>query len=548
MYKNLRRLRILCAIILFVLITASFLNFMGSNTISSFLLKLQFTPALVSVFTGSFLAFAVLLILTLLFGRVYCSFLCPMGILQDIITRISNSVRKKANGGKMPKQGKGYKKPHNIIRYTILSITAIFFFVGITTPLVLLDPYSNYGTLVIQLFGTTELWINNLLSGVFSETFYYQPYTKLSLYAFIWVSIIFVTIFVFSMLRGRLYCNTICPVGSILGLISGFSLFKPAIKKTMCVRCNACAITCESNCINLETKEIDVTRCVACYDCMISCKRGGVELVPTWFTRKKIMAANPANETGNSNDEKITSPATEPQERQRKLESPERRNALIAVGLLATGIAAKKIMSVKNNMNPNTAMALNSTTEMDPICPPGAGSLTAFKNNCTACHACIAACPNQIIRPAVMEYGIDGFMLPTIKYDKKFCAYDCNECMQVCPHGALQHLSLKEKQLIQIGRAKYIAKHCIVFTDGTDCGACDEHCPTKAIVMTEIKSKPGLYFPKLNRDICIGCGACEYICPASPKAIVIDGNPVQQLAKPPKIEKQEEKKVEDFGF
>ncbi|MEG0517642.1 MAG: 4Fe-4S binding protein, partial [Bacteroidales bacterium] len=269
MYKNLRRLRILCAIILFILITASFLNFTGSTTLSSFPLKLQFTPALVSVFTGGFVAFAFLLILTLLFGRVYCSFLCPMGILQDMIIRISSFVQKKANGGKLSKQGKGYKKPHNMIRYTILVITLLFFFAGITTPLVLLDPYSNYGTLVIQLFGTAELWMNNILSGVFPETFYYQPYVKLSLHAFILASVMFVTILVFSMLRGRLYCNTICPVGSLLGLISGFSLFKPAIKKSMCVRCNACAISCKSNCINLENKEIDVTRCIACYDCMI---------------------------------------------------------------------------------------------------------------------------------------------------------------------------------------------------------------------------------------------------------------------------------------
>ncbi|MEG0519327.1 MAG: 4Fe-4S dicluster domain-containing protein, partial [Bacteroidales bacterium] len=218
------------------------------------------------------------------------------------------------------------------------------------------------------------------------------------------------------------------------------------------------------------------------------------------------------------------------------------------VGLLATGIAAKKIMSVKSNLDPDSAIALNNSKEMDPICPPGAGSLEAFKDHCTACHACIAACPNQIIRPAIMEYGIDGFMLPTIQYDKKFCAYDCNKCSQVCPHGALQPLTLEEKQLTQIGRAKYIPKNCIVFTDGTDCGACDEHCPTKAISMTEVKGKPGLFFPKLNRDICIGCGACEYICPASAKAIVIDGNPVQLRAQPPKVEKQQEKKVDDFGF
>ncbi|MEF9986327.1 MAG: 4Fe-4S dicluster domain-containing protein [Bacteroidales bacterium] len=540
MYKNLRRLRIFCATIIFILITASFLNFNGGNIISTHILKIQFIPALISIFAGSFLAIIFLIILTLLFGRVYCSFLCPLGILQDIITRISIFFIKKAHKGKLPKTGKGYKKPHNILRYSILCIVALLFFAGITYPLALLDPYSNFGKIATQIFGTTELWINNILSGIFPTVFYYQQYVKLSLYTFIYAAFIFIIISIFSMLRGRLYCNTICPVGSILGLISGFSLFKPAIKKDMCIRCTACAIKCKSNCINLETKEIDVTRCVACYDCMIACKRGGVELIPTWFSKKEKIASISEDE-----DEKIKN-SKNSHAPQRELESVERRNALIAIGTIVTGITVKKILNTKNAIS--TGNIEKETIKNLPIAPPGARSIEQLKANCTACNACVAACPNKIIKPSVLEYGLSGFMLPTIKYNNKFCAYDCNKCTQVCPNGALEPLTLKQKQVTQIGRAKYIAKNCIVFVDNTDCGACDEHCPTKAIVMTEVKNKPGLYFPKLNRNICIGCGACEYICPASPKAIVIEGNAIQSKSLPPKVEKQEEKKIDDFGF
>lgn len=532
MYKKLKTIRVVFALILFILITISFLNFAGIDTVSAFLLKTQFTPAFISIFTGSFLAFALLFIITLLFGRVYCSFLCPLGILQDIITRIATFFRKKANKGKLSKKGSGYKKPHNIIRYSILSITALFFFAGITTPLVLLDPYSNYGTMVIQLLGTVELWINNMLSNIFPQVFYYQQYVRLAMHAFLYALLIFITVSVFSMLRGRLYCNTICPVGSLLGLISGFSLFKPVIKKSMCVRCNACAVACKSNCINLETKEIDVTRCVSCFNCMTSCKRGGVELVPVWF-KKRTNTSQEGEETA--------------VEHGRGIECVERRNALIAIGALASGIAVKKIMETKETLSAHST-GVKEANNLSPIAPPGAGNIERFKDHCTACHACIAVCPNKIIKPAVLEYGLDGFMIPLIKYDKKFCAYDCNKCSQICPHGALEHLSLEQKQITQIGRAKYVAKNCIVFKDGTDCGACDEHCPTKAIVMTEIQGKPGLFFPKLNRDMCIGCGACEYICPESPKAIVVEGNSVQTEALPPTIEKQEEKKVDGFGF
>ncbi len=526
MYGNLKRLRVIFALVIFILITAAFLNFTAGNAISSFLLRLQFVPAMVSVFTGGFAAFALLLLLTLLFGRVYCSFLCPAGILQDIITRISDFIKKKANGGKLPKSGKGYKKPHNILRYAVLIITFGLFFAGIATPLAMTDPYSNYGTVSVQLFGTAELWINNILAEIFPATFYYQPYITLSLYAFIWGSFFLVIITIFSIFKGRLYCNTICPVGSLLGLVSGFSLFKPAIKKDMCVKCNACALNCKSNCIDLQTKEIDVTRCVACYNCMIACKRGGVKLVLSWG--RKIKAGGTVGETSG-----------------RELESRERRNALIAMGALVSGIAAKKVLSAKEAVIP---AGTGKSVRGAPVAPPGAGSIDRLKELCTACHACMAVCPNKIIKPAVTEYGIDGFMAPTITYGKKFCAFDCNECTKVCPHGALEHISLEEKQLTQIGKARYIARDCIVFADGTDCGACDEHCPTKAIIMTEVKNKPGLYFPKLNRSICIGCGACEYICPAKPKAIVIDGNAIQLKADPPKIEKQEEKKIDSFGF
>lgn len=525
MYKTLRIARIIFAILFFALITASFLNFSGGNPYSTKLLHTQFIPAFVAVFTGSFVAFAILLLLTLLFGRVYCSFLCPLGILQDIIARISSFFKKGKNTGKKQSVSHSYKKPHHILRYSILILAFGFFFAGITTPLVLLDPYSVFGKISVQVFGSVELWGNNLLANLFPDTFYYQPYIRFSIYAFAWSLLLFLAIFIISMFRGRLYCNSVCPVGSLLGLLSGLSLFKPEIKKSMCVKCNACVKVCKSNCINLETKEIDATRCVACFNCMTSCKRGGVELVPAWKRKK----ASP--QAVNGEDER------------RQLENPERRNALITAGVLVSAIAARKFASGKEALLPQ-----GEKTKHSPIAPPGAGDLETFQDLCTGCHACIAACPNKIIKPSVLEYGLDGFLLPTISYERKFCAYDCNACSIVCPHGALKHLSLEEKQLTQIGRARYIAKNCIVFTDSTDCGACDEHCPTKAIVMTEVKGKPGLYFPKLNKKLCIGCGACEYICPAESKAIIIDGSAVQGVALPPKIEKQDEKQVEGFGF
>lgn len=493
MNKFLKRFRIIFATLFFVVITCGFLNLSGGNEFSSLALRTQFTPALVSLFTGSALAFALLILLTILFGRVYCSFLCPLGILQDIISSVSNIIKKKNNGGKLPKQG--YKKPHNVLRYTILVLVAICLVAGFTYPLALLDPYSNYGKIAGQLFSSVELSITNLLAGIMPATFYVQQYVKVTMYAFIYSLFFLLLVAVFSAVRGRLYCNTVCPVGSFLGLLSGCSLFKPAIDKDMCVKCNQCVNSCKSNCINLETKEIDATRCVACYNCLTSCKRGGVKLVPTWFKKSS----------------------------ERTIENKERRNALIAMGGFAAAVAARKFIFPSAKYS-----AIEGATGKDtPILPPGARNIEAFKDACTACHACVAACPNKIIKPASFEYGIDGIMLPTVKYDKKYCSYECNACSQTCPHGALKHLSLEEKQKTQIALAVYDPSTCIVVAEGMQCGACSRNCPAGAIDMVPHPAVPRLQIPQINSDKCIGCGACEYACPAIPKAISLLGKTVQ---------------------
>ncbi len=496
MNKLAKYLRIAVAAVSFTIITCGFLNLSGGNPLSQIFLRTQFTPALVSVFTGSAVAFIILTVITLLFGRVYCSFLCPLGIFQDIIIRISNFAKRKKRV-KLPPDS--YSAPHNILRYTILGIVGISFAIGFTFPLVLLDPYSNYGRIAAQIFGTVETSITNLLSGIFPTYFYVQEHVTLGLYSFIFSCSLLLVVVLMSALRGRLYCNTICPVGTFLGLLGGYSLFKPAIDKEKCVKCTLCAKNCKTNCINLETKEIDATRCVACYNCLTSCKRGGVKLVPVWFNNKHKSSYK------------------------RDIESKERRAALVAMGGFAAAVAARGLMFPKS-LN---AVNRNGISDNKPVMPPGAGNLTAFKDACTACHACIAACPENIIKPASFEYGIDGIMLPTIRYNNGSCRYECNTCSQTCPHGALEHISLEIKQRTRIALATYDPETCVVMTDGFKCGACSRNCPTGAITMEVRSFSEGKSLPVINESKCIGCGACMEACPAMPKAITIHGVAVQ---------------------
>ena len=162
---------------------------------------------------------------------------------------------------------------------------------------------------------------------------------------------------------------------------------------------------------------------------------------------------------------------------------------------------------------PNTSRA---------ICPPGSEGVDRFLDRCTACHLCVSACPTHVLQPAFLEYGLAGLMKPRLDYSAAFCNFDCQRCAEVCPDGAITLIALADKQVVRIGLAQLNLDNCIVKQKDTDCAACSEHCPTKAVDTIPYKGK--LRLPKVTDELCIGCGACEYACPALPKkAITVAG-------------------------
>ena len=166
-----------------------------------------------------------------------------------------------------------------------------------------------------------------------------------------------------------------------------------------------------------------------------------------------------------------------------------------------------------------------------PLMPPGAVDRKHFQSLCTACQLCVARCPEQVLRPSVAENGWKGFWQPLMDFDRAFCAYDCNVCGEVCPTGALTPLPLEQKHITRAGMVHFFKCRCVVHVEGTSCGACAEHCPTQAVHMVPFRGD--LTIPEVDPDLCIGCGACEFICPVRPdKAIVVDGLGTQELAKP----------------
>lgn len=553
--KGLKIFRVTAATAIFIAALLSFLNFsMGWET--NHILHIQFVPALLSLAAGTLgvaLPLIILLLLTLIFGRVYCSFLCPTGILQDIIGRLARPFTRRTrtnphSPGAGSSNSAGYRKPHSILRYIILIATGLLFALGLAWPLTLLDPYSLFGKIASQFFGSIEIFLNNTLANIFPNSIPYLKYTSIATVSFIYGTIALITLILFSAAHGRLYCNTICPVGTLLGLIGSKSLFQIRIDSNACKHCNACAKNCKSNCIDIKGQKVDTERCVVCFNCLQHCKFNALH-----YSLRRPAASTSASSIANTSATSASSTGTSAASTQPSGKIDKGlRTTLAGLAGLGTAILAHKgtgsrFIPIKEYREKHLPENLRASQELG-IMPPGAGTLEHFKQNCTGCYACVAACPGDVIKPATFEYGPDGILLPTLKYNGHFCGYECNACSNACPSGALSPLTLKEKKRTAIGKAIYMAGKCIVFQAGTDCGACDEHCPTKAITMVPVPGKSFLYYPKLNRDLCIGCGGCEYICPQKPKAIKVVALADQSLAQEPTDDVQQEVEVNDFGF
>jgi ferredoxin len=501
----LKKLRVAIALILFCLLTFFFIDF--ANILSNkfhVLGHIQLIPALLAV---NLLIILCIFVFTLLFGRIYCSTVCPMGTFQDIIGRFSKLAKKK-------KKKHIYRKNNWILRCSVAAIVMILFLLGNTLLLGILDPYSAYGRMTVHLFKPVYLFANNILASIFNSfgnyTFYKMEILTLGAFSLIVSASTLLIIGVLAWTSGRLYCNTICPVGTVLGFLSKFSLFRIKINDEKCVSCGVCSQKCKASCIDTQAKTIDYSRCVNCFNCMGSCDRKGIS-----FSLAKRKSGQLAD---------------------------EKKRQFLLTGLAATiGIPAALAQKNKGLLTGGSENGRQTA-----ISPPGSISAEHLQKHCTACHLCVSKCPSKVLKPAFLEYGIGGMMQPVMSFEKGFCNYNCTRCSKICPNGAILPLTKEQKHLTQVGRVVFRAENCVVHAMGYNCGACSEHCPTQAVKMMPYKD--GLTIPYIDPDICIGCGGCEFICPARPHAIYVEGNEIQQQAKPFDKEEKTDMEITDFGF
>lgn len=264
----LRKIRTTLAIVFFTGITLLFLDFTGTiHRWLHWMAHIQLVPAL--LFNAALALIP--LLLTLMFGRIYCSVICPLGVFQDAVAWLHNHGRKRPYS---------YSKAISWLRYTILGVMIVAFVAGIGSAVAMLEPYSAYGRIASNLFQPLWQFGNNVLANVAERMDSYAFYTTdvwiKSMPTFIIAIATLLTVVTLAWRSGRTYCNTICPVGTLLGAISRFSMMKIRIDTDKCRTCGSCANNCKASCIDVKNHAIDPTRCVVCGDCIGKCSFGAI--------------------------------------------------------------------------------------------------------------------------------------------------------------------------------------------------------------------------------------------------------------------------------
>jgi ferredoxin len=400
---------------------------------------------------------AAMLLLTFLFGRFYCSFLCPLGILQEILCFV---LKKKAAAF----------KNFTYLRYAAALISFMLLFGGCVAAFRFLDPFSNFGAVVSNTFTPVYAKIHNIIFS--NSQIVERTYT---LKSFLVGFIPFLILILFVIWKRRVFCVAICPVGTLLGFFSKWGLFKLNINGK-CIKCGKCESFCYAGCIDFFKKSIDNERCVRCLKCLEYCPVNAVD----YRVERKSFGSG----------KKIP------------VDSNRRNFVLAGVGAVIAIVSFKSAKILR----PSEKSILQNGVKT--IYPPGAGNVERFMSKCTSCQLCVQNCKGNVL--LAPNSKIETVHLD---YDKGFCQYNCNNCSAVCPTGALKRLTLEQKKVTRIGMAKFEEKNCI------SCGICAAKCPVGALSMEE--NGEGKRLPNLNGQFCIGCGACQFSCPAPSKAFKI---------------------------
>jgi ferredoxin len=339
-------------------------------------------------------------------------------------------------------------------------------------------------------------------------------------------------VFIAAAFKRRVFCRWFCPTGAILELAGKRALLGFRIEASACASCGACERVCRTGAASSVGKYIDAGACVSCFDCLSVCPTGATSYGSLRKSRGSSSEAGttemhavgvppPVDTSGRPAGNDTGTAST----------SISRRSFLLAGG---TGLAAAAVVIPAVALVPgDTAKAtvsLNGVPRMWAS-PPGSGSLERYSRLCISCGLCARACPSGVLRQSTAFWKFPSVLVPYMDYERAFCQFECVACGEVCPTGAIKQLPVTLKTVVAVAKSKLDLPKCIVVEKGTRCGACAEHCPSGALGMEKVPGAvhPG---PVLDDTLCIGCGACETVCPSEPvKALVVSGLRIHETAR-----------------
>lgn len=499
----LRKIRIAVAAIFLVGIAWLFVDFTGmAHAWLGWMAKIQFLPAVLALNVAVVVA---LLLLTFVLGRVYCSVICPLGIMQDLFAAMGKKARKNRYS---------YSKAKDWLRYPVLVVFILLMALGFGGIATLIAPYSAFGRIAQSLLQPLWQWGNNLCATLAERADSYAFYTTdvwlKSLPVLIIAVVTLVVLAVLAWRGGRTYCNTICPVGTVLGLVSRFSLMKPVIDTSKCNSCGLCARNCKASCINSKEHKIDYSRCVVCMDCIGKCRQGAIKYA---FAPKCGQVCHAKDEAGNAGSQAET--------------VDKSKRAFVTGAVLAVGTAALAQDKIKVDGGLAALTDKKPYNRKTRIVPAGALSISNLAQHCTGCQLCVSECPNGVLRPST---SLTNLMQPEMSFERGFCRPECTRCADACPTGAIKPITAEVKASTQIGHAVWIRHNCVAVHNDYPCGLCARKCPVGAIEMVPFHHKGrDSMVPAVNEERCIGCGKCEHLCPSSPfSGIHVEGHEVHK--------------------
>ena len=417
----------------------------------------------------------VILIPTFFLGRFFCGWICPLGSLNQCL----GSIRSQSRARKALIASNRYKK-WQATKYGLLTAGLLAALFG-SSIVGWIDPFS----LFVRSIGVS------ILPAAASKKYYvvYQPHY--------WPSVImggvFLTLLAMNLRVTRFWCRALCPLGALLGMASRWSILGLHKNAATCNKCSRCLIHCQGGDDPIGGVSWHKAECHLCLNCVEACPHGSLafgfsgeiqsqpEVVGTSLSRRKALAA------------------------------------------LATGLAVVPILRAQT--------ALGKSCKERLIRPPGALNEADFLSRCIRCGECVRVCPNHALQSAFTEAGLAGLWSPVVMPKIGYCEPGCVLCSEVCPTGAIQELTARQKGWVEargapstptlIGTAVYDRRLCLPWAKATDCVVCLEWCPVEpkaiyvknAIVGDANGSPQSLKQPHVDLSRCVGCGACEFSCP-----------------------------------